>query len=189
LWEENLVSEHEEISFSTMSGVLRARKSDASIELDFPARIVEPTGNERSINEALGKAPLATSTYTTPKGTVYLLEFETEATVRALEPDFKRLAETPARAVIVTAVSGTPEQDFISRYFAPAVGIDEDPVTGSAHCCLAPYWSARLGKSSLTGYQASRRGGFVKCKYAGERVYIQGSAITLFKTVLDTRDT
>jgi PhzF family phenazine biosynthesis protein len=184
LWEEHLASGHEEIAFSTMSGVLSARWSAGSIELDFPARLVEPTSSNVPLNRALGLSPKATTKYATPKGTIYLLELENEVMVRELTPDFKSLAETDARAVIVTAGSSSAQQDFVSRYFAPAVGIDEDPVTGSAHCCLAPYWSAKLGKIALTGYQASQRGGFIKCRHVGERVFLQGNAITIFKAEL-----
>lgn len=184
LWEEQMLSRSEDIQFHTMRGVLTARRIDTSIELDFPARLCEPAQSNIALNQALGVAPKCTSKYTTPKGTMYLLEFETEAIVRELKPDFKSLAATEARAVIVTAKSSTAEQDFVSRYFAPTIGIDEDPVTGSAHCCLAPYWSAKLGRNALTGYQASCRGGYVRCKHIGERVHIQGSAVTVFKAEL-----
>jgi PhzF family phenazine biosynthesis protein len=184
LWQEQMVSPNDGIQFDTMGGVLIARKVDTLIELDFPARLTVPAPSNVALNRALGVAPKWTGNYRTPKGMIYLLELETEAMVRELKPDFKSLAETEARAVMVTARSSTAEQDFVSRYFAPAVGIDEDPVTGSAHCCLAPYWCAKLGKKTLIGYQASYRGGFVRCNHTGERVYIQGSAVTVFKTEL-----
>lgn len=184
LWEERLARQNEDIHFHTMSGMLTATRIGASIELDFPARLTEPVPVNPALNQALGATPKSTHRYSIPKGSIFLLELQTEAMVRDLRPDFKNLAKTEARAVIVTASSSTVGQDFVSRYFAPAVGIDEDPVTGSAHCCLAPYWSARLGRSELTGYQASNRGGYVKCTHIGERVHIQGCAVTVFKAEL-----
>ncbi len=184
LWQEQMAGPSEDVQFHTMSGVLIARKVDAFIELDFPARLTKPAQSNLPLNQALGAVPVCTRTYLSPKGTIYLVELESEAMVRALKPDFKCLAETEARAVIVTARSSTVEQDYVCRYFAPAVGIDEDPVTGSAQSCLAPYWSAKLGRNRLTGYQASGRGGFVRCRHLGERVQIQGRAVTVFKAEL-----
>jgi predicted PhzF superfamily epimerase YddE/YHI9 len=104
--------------------------------------------------------------------------------VRALAPDLDRLARVPARGVIVTAPAGDDRHDFVSRFFAPAVGIPEDPVTGSAHCCLGPFWSARLGKTELTGYQASARGGTVRVRLAGERALLAGQAVTVYRAEL-----
>jgi PhzF family phenazine biosynthesis protein len=184
LWTEDYVGMQEEIHFETMSGLLIAKSIDGSIELDFPARVVKPAESNPHINQSLGANPESTHKYASPTGTLYLLEFKTEEIVRNLTPDFKRLAQSDARAVIVTSKSSSISQDFISRYFAPAVGIDEDPVTGSAHCCLAPYWSAKLGKNELIGFQASQRTGYVKCRYAGDRVCLQGSAVTIFKADL-----
>jgi predicted PhzF superfamily epimerase YddE/YHI9 len=102
-----------------------------------------------------------------------------EAELRALRPDFARLREVDARGVICTARGA--EHDFVSRFFAPAVGIDEDPVTGSAHCTLAPYWAAKLGRDRLVGFQASRRGGVVRVHAAGERVLLEGGAVTVLR--------
>jgi PhzF family phenazine biosynthesis protein len=184
LWEEGMVGQSEDIHFHTMSGVLTARRVDPFIELDFPARLTEPAPSNSALTQALGAEPQCTHTYKTAKGTIFLLELETEAMVRKLRPDFKSLAATEARAVIVTARSSTAGQDFVSRYFAPAVGIDEDPVTGSSHCCLAPYWSSKLGRNTLTGYQASSRGGHVRCRHVGDRVCIQGKAVTVFRAEL-----
>ena len=100
--------------------------------------------------------------------------------VRCCAPDLQRLAKLETRGVIITAEADSDEADFISRFFCPGLGIDEDPVTGSAHCCLAPLWSERLGKKSLTGYQASKRGGTVGCELAGDRVLLNGHAVTVF---------
>jgi predicted PhzF superfamily epimerase YddE/YHI9 len=115
---------------------------------------------------------------------VYLLEVTDDEIVRRLAPDFPRLTATDARAVIVTAASSVPAYDFVSRFFAPQIGIDEDPVTGSAHCYLAPYWSTKLGKRSLVGFQASVRSGVVGCTWAGDRVLLRGQAVTVFRAEL-----
>jgi predicted PhzF superfamily epimerase YddE/YHI9 len=98
-----------------------------------------------------------------------------------MNPDFQRLRQISMRGVIVTSTSDDAQFDFISRYFAPAAGIDEDPVTGSAHCCLAPFWAERLGKTEMTGFQASDRGGIVRVKSSGERVILGGQAITVLR--------
>jgi PhzF family phenazine biosynthesis protein len=111
----------------------------------------------------------------------YLIEVESEAIVRNINPDFARLKKVEARGVIVTAAASSRGFDFVSRFFAPAVGIDEDPVTGSAHCCLGPYWSAKLGKKELTAYQASSRGGIVRVRLAGDRVLLGGRAVTILR--------
>ena len=184
LWEQGYVSAGKDIQFYTMSGLLTAKRRDESIQLDFPARFVELAENNLSINEALGAIPLQSNSYTIPKGRIFLLEFGNEDIIRGLTPDFRRLAATDARAVIVTAKSDSEIQDFVSRYFAPAVGIDEDPVTGSAHCYLAPYWAAKLGKQELIGLQVSKRSGYVRCKHISDRVFIMGKAVTIFKTEL-----
>lgn len=101
--------------------------------------------------------------------------------VRSLRPDFRRLSDVTTRGVIVTAVADDSKSDFVSRFFAPRVGIDEDPVTGSAHCCLGPLWAGRLGRTDLMGYQASRRGGFVGVRVLGDRVELRGRAVTVLR--------
>jgi PhzF family phenazine biosynthesis protein len=184
LWEEGIVPGFGEIRFTTMSGVLIARRSGGLVELDFPARIAQPCQNDQAVNRALGAGPIGTSVYQTANGKVFLLELESEAAVRGLAPDFAALALTRARAVAVTSASRDRGYDFISRYFAPAVGINEDPVTGSVHCSLAPYWAQKLGRNVLTGFQASGRGGFVKCRWEGGRVFISGKAVTICKADL-----
>ena len=109
------------------------------------------------------------------------MEVESEAVVRALRPDFGRLGRLAAnRGVIVTSRASTPGYDFVSRFFAPAAGIDEDPVTGSAHCCLGPYWRRKLGKDAFSAHQASARGGDVRVTVAGDRVLLGGRAVTVF---------
>ena len=110
-----------------------------------------------------------------------LVELEDEQAVRSLRPDFALLARYPVRGVIVTARSDDPDYDFVSRFFAPRAGVPEDPVTGSAHCCLGPYWGERLGKRDLVGYQASARGGVVRVRLAGDRVYLSGQAVTVLR--------
>ena len=108
-----------------------------------------------------------------------LVELEDEQTIRSLRPDLDLLSQYPVRGVIVTARSDDPDYDFVSRFFAPRAGVPEDPVTGSAHCCLGPYWSERLGKRDLVGYQASARGGFVRVGLRGNRVHLGGRAVTV----------
>ena len=109
----------------------------------------------------------------------YLVEVDAEATLRRLSPDFRRLAELDTRGIIVTASADTDGFDFVSRFFAPGTGIDEDPVTGSAHCCLGPYWQRRLGRDTFTAWQASERGGLVKVVLRDERVMLSGQAVTV----------
>lgn len=184
LWEEGIVPASGEIRFATMSGPLIARRSGVLIELDFPVRIADPVDDDAAVNRALGAHPVRTSVYSTPNGKILLLELESDADVRRIAPDFPALASTGARAVSVTAASSGDGCDFTSRYFAPAVGINEDPVTGSVHCLLAPYWAKRLGKNELTGFQASRRGGMVRCRWEGERVFISGKSATVYKADL-----
>jgi PhzF family phenazine biosynthesis protein len=109
----------------------------------------------------------------------YLVEVYTETEVRQANPDMTRLKQVPARGVILT--SRSEQYDFVSRFFAPQVGVNEDPVTGSAHCCLAPYWAEKLGKSEFHAYQASHRGGELRLTLDGERVLIRGRAVTVIR--------
>jgi len=111
----------------------------------------------------------------------YLVEVETEETLRALRPDFTKVSQLQARAVIVTCRASSRDYDYVSRFFAPASGVDEDPVTGSAHCCLGPFWKERLGRDNLMGYQASARGGFVRTRCEADRVFLSGQAITVLR--------
>ncbi|MGH9535112.1 MAG: PhzF family phenazine biosynthesis protein [Terriglobales bacterium] len=176
LWEARRLPRGEAARFRTRSGWLTAAWRGGWIELDFPARPPRPIGSPPGLEEALGARPRTTCA----THGQYLAEFEHEETVRGLRPDFGRLAGLDARGVIVTAAARGGDYDFVSRYFAPAAGIEEDPVTGSAHCCLAPYWAQKLGKREMTGYQASARGGVVKVRWEGERVFLAGRAVTVF---------
>ena len=111
----------------------------------------------------------------------YIVEIDSEETLRRIDPDFALLNTIPMRGVIVTSPSSSGKYDFVSRFFAPQVGVNEDPVTGSAHCCLAPYWAARLGRNEMVGYQASPRGGFVRVRVVHDRVYLGGQAVTILQ--------
>lgn len=168
--------------FHTLSGLLTARRTGGAIELDFPAAAPDLIPPPPGLAEALGATPVAVS-----KNRMDLLvELDSDATVRALQPNLDQIARLPTRGVIVTARSADPAYDFISRFFGPAVGVPEDPVTGSAHCGLAPYWAAKLGRSSMTGYQASARGGVVGVELAGDRVLLRGQAVTVLRGELLT---
>ena len=176
LWEQGFLEPDQLARFYTRSGLLTAGRKSAWIEMDFPSELAEAIKAQPVLNQALGIEPL----YTGQNRFDYLVEVASEALVRDMAPDFQKLSNLPARGVIVTAPSANPEFDFVSRFFAPAVGIDEDPVTGSAHCCLGPYWSDKLGKTELVAYQASRRGGTVRMQVAGARVLLGGQAVTVF---------
>jgi PhzF family phenazine biosynthesis protein len=177
LWSEAYVDNQTEINFFTRSGVLTAKNSNGWIELDFPAKPQIEENVPEEVIKALKIKPL----YSGRNKSDYLIEVESEETVTNLKPNFELLKLAPVRAVIVTSKSTTHEYDFISRFFAPSVGVNEDPVTGSAHCCLGPYWSHKLGKSDLIGYQASKRSGIIKVKVQGDRVVLCGRAVTIFK--------
>jgi PhzF family phenazine biosynthesis protein len=184
LWEERLVPESESIQFYTKSGTLPVRRTAGLIEMDFPARKVVPTDDNVQINHALGVAPTFTGRYVAPNGDLYLLRVASDDIVKRIAPDFQELLATSARVVIVTSTSSDPTYDFVSRFFAPAIGINEDPVTGSAHCYLAPYWGAILQKTEMVAYQASGRTGVIRCTCMGERVWIGGNAKTIFRAEL-----
>jgi PhzF family phenazine biosynthesis protein len=177
LWEERILAPSETARFATRSGRLLAARRGDLIELDFPAKPEERADPPENLLEALGVEPL----YLGRNQFDYLALVDSEATVRALQPDFARLRRVTVRGVIVTAPASTPGYDFVSRFFAPAVGVDEDPVTGSAHCALGPFWAARLGKSALSAYQASARGGSLQVRVAGERVFLGGRAVTVLR--------
>ena len=177
IWETG-VSSAPILRFHTKSGVLTARRVDERIELDFPAlermERVPPSG----LLPALG---IAEARWIGGNRMDYLIEVDSAAIVRGLKPDFMKLRASTAevRGVIVTSVNDDPSHDVVSRFFAPGSGIDEDPVTGSAHCALAPYWAARLGKTELRAYQASPRGGTVETVLQGDRVLLRGRAATV----------
>ena len=184
LWEEGLAPHGEPIAFHTKSGRLSAEKRRGMIELDFPAEPATPGPAPAELLAALS-IPKALSTGRNRLD--YLIEVEDEATVRAIQPDFKAIAAAcgAGRGVIVTAMSASPGHDFVSRYFAPAAGIDEDPVTGSTHCALGPFWGEKLRKNELSGFQASARGGTVRVRLTGNRVLLGGHAVTVSKGELE----
>jgi PhzF family phenazine biosynthesis protein len=175
LWESGRLSPSESARFHTKSGLLTAERRGDWIELDFPATPEEAATAPPGLAGALGAEPL----YVGRSKFDHLVELDSEEAVARLRPDFARLAAVPARGVIVTARSARPDFDFVSRFFAPAVGINEDPVTGSAHCCLAPFWSRRLGKENFLARQISARGGVVKIRLQGDRVLLAGQAVTV----------
>ena len=177
LWEDGHLPPHQQARFWTRSGLLTAERRGAWIELDFPAKPQQPVEAPVELTRALGVTPC----YVGRNPSDYLVEVESEAAVRDLRPDFKVLGGLTARGTVVTSAAVSSEYDFVSRFFAPAAGIDEDPVTGSAHCCLGPFWGARLGKSELVGYQASARGGIVRVRVGGDRVYLGGQAVTVLR--------
>lgn len=180
LWTEGVVAGDEFIRFHTASGVLTCARQANFIELDFPAMPVRSTDPSEDLCRALG----ATASFVGQSKYDKLVLVESEQSLRALQPDFSRLREMPMRGVAVTSPSDDPRFDFVSRYFAPGAGIDEDPVTGSAHCCLGPFWSERLGKVEMTAFQASARGGIVRVRVSADRVYLGGRAVTVFSGVL-----
>jgi PhzF family phenazine biosynthesis protein len=187
LWEEGHAPDGEAVSFATASGTLAARRAGARVQLDFPSRPVEACAPPDGLTEALGVERwrfVGHSRRADRTEDNYLVELESEAAVRGLVPDVRRLADLPVTGVIVTSEAAGAGYDFVSRYFAPAVGVAEDPVTGSAHCSLGPYWQARLHRSSLTGWQASARGGEVGVTVAGDRVHLAGHAVTVLRGTL-----
>jgi PhzF family phenazine biosynthesis protein len=177
LWEEGHLKPGMPARFHTRSGLLSATRSQGWITLDFPATPPEPCTAPQQLLPALG-LPVASVLRSRFD---YFVVLENPDLLRALAPDLRALAELETRGVIVTAPSDQPGIDFLSRFFAPAAGVPEDPVTGSAHCALAPFWAARLGRRSLVGYQASPRGGTVRVEHAAERVLLGGKAVTVLK--------
>jgi PhzF family phenazine biosynthesis protein len=174
LWQEGLALGHE-IRFSTRSGVLKAIRQGDAIELDFPLKPEAETEAPPGLLEALG----TTARYVGKNQFDYLVEVESEAALRGIAPDFRRLAAVPVRGIIVTSKAADPRFDFVSRFFAPASGVDEDPVTGSAHCCLADFWRKRLGKTEFVAFQASARGGVVMVRVVKGRAFLGGKATTV----------
>lgn len=177
LWQEGLAGRDEKIAFHTRSGVLTCTLDGEWIGLDFPAIPDVEIAPPESIVEALGVTPL----YVGASRYDYIVEVDSEEMVLGLTPDYGRILGLPVRGVIVTSRASTGEFDFVSRFFAPAVGVNEDPVTGSAHCCLGPFWGGRLGKEDLIARQVSRRGGVVKMNLVGDRVHLYGQAVTVVR--------
>jgi PhzF family phenazine biosynthesis protein len=181
LWEAGYLWTEETARFYTLSGLLTAQMKHGWIELDFPAVPEEEAPSDPMLISALGVGEVS---YVGRNKYDYLIELGSAAEVRDLKPDLALLRQAGGRGVMVTARDETGEFDFISRFFAPASGIDEDPVTGSAHCALGPYWAAKLQKNELTGFQASPRGGVVQVELAGDRVLLRGQAVTILRGVL-----
>jgi PhzF family phenazine biosynthesis protein len=179
LWTEGYASTGQEVKFETKSGILSAKYQDDWIQLDFPANRSQDIPPITKLGDALG-VPLKTVLY---NSLGYLVEVASAERVEQLQPNLTLLKQLPISNVIVTsrAKEGS-EYDFVSRFFAPGLGIDEDPVTGAAHCCLAPYWRDRLQKNRFLAYQASSRGGTVKIDYdGGDRVLLSGQAVTVMR--------
>lgn len=177
IWEEGLAKPGELLRFHTQSGVLTAAKQDGWIELDFPAKAEKKAAAPEGLEAALGVRPK----YVGRNQYDYLVELESEAAVRGLQPNQGLLRQLKMRGVMVTCRAEKGPYDFVSRFFAPGSGVDEDPVTGSAHCCLGPYWAKRLGKTDLLAYQASPRGGVLRVGVRGERVKLGGQAVTVLR--------
>lgn len=165
------------LSFHTRSGVLTTERDGEGIRMDFPAEPPEPAEPPAPLAAALGCTPL----WSGRNRFDHLVRVADAATVRELRPDFAVLRTVPARGVIVTAPGDGGGVDFVSRFFAPASGVDEDPVTGSAHCCLAPYWSAETGRHTFTAQQVSARGGRLGVRVEGDRVLLTGQAVTVLR--------
>jgi predicted PhzF superfamily epimerase YddE/YHI9 len=163
--------------FHTRSGALTAVRQGDWLELDFPGRPAEAAEIPEGLTEAFGAVP----TFTGRSGETSLLELPSEAAVCASRPDLPRLTALGAGRVIITARADSGPFDIVSRYFAPGLGLHEDPVTGSAHCVLGPYWTAKLGKPELLAYQASARGGALKVRVEGDRVKLGGQAVTVLQ--------
>ncbi|OGG03092.1 MAG: oxidoreductase [Candidatus Glassbacteria bacterium RIFCSPLOWO2_12_FULL_58_11] len=183
LYEEKILKSRQQARFHTLGGPLFASRKNSRIELDFPVDPVARADGPRELTEALG---CKKAVFIGRGRFDYLVELSGEQELRSLKPDFRKLAVVTTRGIIVTCRAESGEFDFISRFFAPAYGIDEDPVTGSAHCALAPYWADKLGKEELTGFQASARGGVVQVRLGEGRVYLGGEAVTVLRgTLLD----
>ncbi len=189
LWSESLAPGSGSLRFATRSGTLEARRAaTGAVELDFPALPVSHAEPPPALVEALVRDDERLLPVAAGRNAMdWLLELPDEDAVRSIRPDFRALEQVDTRGVMVTAVADEetrgryPGTDFVSRFFAPAVGVDEDPVTGSAHCALGPYWADRFDKMLVTGRQLSARGGTVRVEASGERVVLEGSAVTVVR--------
>ncbi len=177
LWETGQVPAGSQARFHTRSGLLTAEQQGDWIELNFPVKLAQEVDEPAHLLQALG----VPAQYIGKNEFDYLVEVDSEDVVRHMRPNFSLLASIPARGVIVTSRADTEGYDFVSRFFCPQVGVNEDPVTGSAHTCLAPYWSQKLGKAAMVGYQASTRGGIVRVQLKGDRVLLGGQAVTVLR--------
>jgi len=180
LWEEGHLAVDRPARFYTRSGLLAAEKKESWIEMDFPATPAETGASREGLESGLGVKAL----YIGRTRFDYLVEVGSEDIVRAVKPDFPALERLKTRGVIVTSRAFGSSYDFVSRFFAPGAGVNEDPATGSTHCCLGPFWKERLGRDNLVGYQASARGGIVRTRCVGDRVRISGQAVTVLRAEL-----
>jgi PhzF family phenazine biosynthesis protein len=190
LWETGALAAGKQARFHTRSGLLTADRLDADrllldsqpwIELDFPSEPAQPASTPANLAVMIGAEPL----FVGRNRMDYLVELKDEATVRNLKPDFKQIAALSGaedvRGIIITAAGASGEADIVSRCFYPRFNIDEDPVTGSAHCAIAPYWMPRFGKQEIVAYQASPRGGWLRLRLTGDRVKLRGQAVTTLR--------
>jgi PhzF family phenazine biosynthesis protein len=179
LWSQGHLLPNQEARFYTKSGILIAKLANDWIQLDFPVNLSQPVEVTPELSEVLG----VTIKSVVQNSLGYLVEVKSEELVREMQPNFQQMKTLTKADIIVTSIANADsEYDFVSRFFAPALGINEDPVTGAAHCCLAPFWRDKLGKDEYLAYQASSRGGVVKVYYPGEnRVFISGQAITVMR--------
>ena len=181
LWEDGHLKPAATARFTTLSGELTARRDGDWIVLDFPAEVVREDRPPAGMIDALGVTPV----WCGQNRLDWLVQVADEKAVLDAAPDFSALARVETRGVMVTAAAAQEtDADFVSRYFAPAFGVDEDPVTGSAHCALAPFWAERLGRAKLTGRQVSARGGVVRVEHQGKRVQLGGQAVTVLRSIL-----
>ena len=180
LWQAGVLPTDQTARFNTKSGRLTASLCGEWIELNFPVNTVAPIQQPKGLTEALA----VDADFIGSDGTDYLVEVSCEKIITDLKPDLKALKTFPVRCIVVTSLSDSKEYDFVSRVFAPGAGIDEDPVTGSAHCSLGPFWATRLNKQEMLAYQASSRGGFVRVTLKGDRVLLGGQAVTIFQGTL-----
>ena len=169
---ERLEPERRSVVFYSASGPLTVNRTERGYIMDFPVRLSEPVSTPPGLAEALGVVPIEVFA----NAFNYLALLESEQVLRAVDPDMTAVARIDRSGVIVTA-AGDGVYDFVSRYFAPAKGIPEDPVTGGAHCMLAPYWAKRLGKTAFRAFQASRRGGEMICRLVGDRIELEGTCV------------
>ncbi len=186
LWSEGIAPTEAPLHFDTTSGPLTAQREDGWIQMDFPADPVEPTDPPAALLDGLDDATPGEVNWS---GRDYLVRLRSAEAVRTLRPDLATLETLDdTRGIIVTATADTDDADFVSRFFAPRVGVPEDPVTGSAHCALGPYWAGRTGRTSLTGQQVSGRGGTVRVHLDApdaDRVTLAGHAVTVLRGRLD----
>ncbi len=177
LWEMGYLSPNEIVVFHTLSGDLTARKDSGLLSIDLPADPPAEADAPKALVDAFGFEPLYCG-----KGVFgYIVEAPSEDAVREMRPDFPLLRTIPVTGMMVTSVASSPGYDYIARAFAPGSGIDEDPVTGAAHCCMGVYWTKKLGRPELTAYQASPRGGIVNVRIEGDRAFLTGTAVTVLK--------